>query len=66
MFLGIIIWGFYSVFILPLVSSNVFAETIANFGVSMIVLILYLFALIITSMVIPKFGKWGDKKIWGS
>ena len=64
MFTGILIWGLYLWLVLPTISSNVSAEIIANFAVSMIALLIYMIVLIFLSIAIKKFGKWGDKKLF--
>lgn len=63
---GVLIWGLYLWLVLPAISSNVSAEIIVNFAVSMIALLIYMIVLIFLSIVIKKFGRWGDKKIWKS
>lgn len=64
MITGILIWGLYLWLVLPTISSNVSAEIIVNFAVSMIALLIYMFVLIFLSIAIKKFGKWGDKKLF--
>ena len=66
-FFGVILWGIY----LLLVSSNIVeaassAEIIANFGCFLLALLSYIGIIVIASIVFPKFGNWGDKKIWKS
>ena len=61
---GVLIWGFYLLLILPKISVTVNAEIIANFGCSLLALLLYMCIIVITSVFIPKFGNWGDKKIF--
>jgi cytochrome b subunit of formate dehydrogenase len=63
---GVLIWGLYLWLVLPATSSNVSAEIIVNFAVSMIALLIYMIVLIILSIAIKKFGRCGDKKIWKS
>lgn len=38
---------------------------VAEFVVSMLVLLVCYVAVVIASVVFPKFGKWGDKKLFG-
>ena len=61
---GVLMWGLYLWLVLPSISSIVSAEIIANFTVSIVVLLLYMGIIVITSIAIPKFGEWGDKKLW--
>ena len=63
-FLGVIIWGIYLFFGLPTMSSVFSGDIITTFAISLIVLLVYLVTLVLTSILIPKFGKWGDKAIW--
>ena len=60
---GVLIWGLYIWLVLPSITLTDSAKGIASFATSMIVLLLYMAALIIISLFIPKFGKWGDKKL---
>ena len=66
-FFEVILWGIYILLVLPNKAETVSsAEIIANFGCSLLALLLYMGIIVIASIVFPKFGKWGDKKIWKS
>lgn len=60
---GVLIWGLYIWLILPSIILADSGKGIANFATSMIVLLLYMATLMAISLIIPKFGKWGDKKL---
>ena len=61
---GVLIWGLYIWLILPSTTLADSAKGIADFATSMILLLLYMTTIVITSLFITKFGKWGDKKIF--
>lgn len=61
--LGVLVWVFYGTLVLPKMALIV-PNAIKNFEVSMAALDLYMISIVVLSIIIPKFGKWGDKKIF--
>lgn len=64
-FCGVILWAYYLIVVLPKESHTFSGDIIRHFAMSMVLIVLYIIFIIVTSLLIHRFGKWGDKKIFG-
>ena len=59
---GVIVWGLLSYYVIPWPETS--AQILVHIDFLVIGLLAYLVLLIVLSNIFPKFGKWGDKKIF--
>ena len=59
---GVIVWGLLSYYVIPWPTTS--ADIIRHTCYLMLGLLGYLVLLVVSSLVFPKFGNWGDKKLF--